>query len=212
MYEVFMQLIWRGFKDWFEEENFPEYQELDTMLSNINNLRDNDLDSRGFNEILENDVSNAIHERFQQYLNKLRRDNGTMSASWMSYIDLISLILDFIRASREKDWTLHLISNSNLMPWCFAYNRSNYARYLPWYLMQVLTCQRLTQTFISIYQMKISPHKLRTTIHLVVLQWIKQLKKLLTKILRLLVALKDSVQKKMICQGIISQPIKSILR
>ena len=32
--------------DWFEEENLPEYQELDTLLSNINNLSDNDLDSK----------------------------------------------------------------------------------------------------------------------------------------------------------------------
>ena len=28
MYEACMRLIWRGFMDWFEEENFPEYQEL----------------------------------------------------------------------------------------------------------------------------------------------------------------------------------------
>ena len=62
------------------QKNFPEYQELDTLLSNINNLSDNDLDSKIFSEILENNVLNAVHERFQQYLNKLRSDNGTMSA------------------------------------------------------------------------------------------------------------------------------------
>ena len=132
MYEACMRLIWRGFMDWFEEENFPEYQELDILLSNINNLSYNDLDSKSFNEILENDVLNAVHERFQQYLNKLRSDNGTMLAFWTS------LILDFVRASREKDWALHPISISTLIPWCFAYNRSNYAKYLPWYLSQMI--------------------------------------------------------------------------
>ena len=131
MYEACMQLIWRGCMDWFEEENFPEYQELDTLSSNINNLSDNDLDSKSFNEILENDVLNAVHEHFQQCLNKLRSGNGTMSTYWMSYVDLDSLMLNFIRVSREKDWTFHLISISNLIPWCFAYNRSNYAKYLP---------------------------------------------------------------------------------
>ena len=55
----------------------------------------------------------------------------------MSYVDLTNLMLDFIRASRKKDWTLHLISISNLIPWCFAYNRSKYAKYLPWYLLQM---------------------------------------------------------------------------
>ena len=138
MYEACMRLIWRGCMDWFEEENFPEYQELDTLSSNINNLSDNDLDSKSFNEILENDVLNAVHKRFQQYLNKLRGGNGTMSTFWMSYVHLTSLILDFISTSREKGWTLHLISISNLIPWCFAYNRSNYAKYLPWHLLQMI--------------------------------------------------------------------------
>ena len=64
-----------------------------------------------------------------------------MSAFWMSYVDLTSLMLDFIRASREKDWTFHLISISNLIPWCFAYNRSNYAKYLPRYLLQMINLQ-----------------------------------------------------------------------
>ena len=62
MHEACMQLIWRGFIDWFKEENFPEYRELDTFLSNINNLSDNDLDSESFNEILENYALNAVHE------------------------------------------------------------------------------------------------------------------------------------------------------
>ena len=86
--------------DWFEEENFPEHQELDTLLSNINNVSNNHLDSKDFNEILENDVLNAVDEPFQQYMNKLRSGNGTMSAFWMSYVDLTSLMLDF--TSREK--------------------------------------------------------------------------------------------------------------
>ena len=56
MYEACMQLTWRGFMDWFEEENFHEYQKLQTLLSNINNLSNNDLNSKSFNEMLENDV------------------------------------------------------------------------------------------------------------------------------------------------------------
>ena len=75
---------------------------------------------------------------FSKYLNKLRSDDGTMLAFWMSYVDLASLMLNFMRASREKKWTLHLISISNLIPWCSAYNRSNYAKYLPWYHLKMI--------------------------------------------------------------------------
>ena len=75
IYEACMRLLRRGFMDWLEDENFFEYQELDTFLSNNNNLSNNDLDSKSFNEILENDVLNAVHERFQQCMNKLGSDN-----------------------------------------------------------------------------------------------------------------------------------------
>ena len=184
---------WRG----------TDYQELDTLLSNINNLSNNGLDSKSFNEILENHGLNAAHERFQQYLNKLRSNSGTMSAFWMSYVDLTGLMLDFIRTSREKDWTLHLISISNLIPWCFGCNRSNYAKYL-------LHMINLPMTHQDVHEY-LSPHKLGTTIHLVVFKWIRPLKKPLTKVLRLLVALKDSVQKKCCVKVLYYSPLHSIL-
>ena len=173
------------------------------MLSNINNLSNNGLDSKSFNEILENHGLNAAHERFQQYLNKLRSNSGTMSAFWMSYVDLTGLMLDFIRTSREKDWTLHLISISNLIPWCFGCNRSNYAKYL-------LHMINLPMTHQDVHEY-LSPHKLGTTIHLVVFKWIRPLKKPLTKVLRLLVALKDSVQKKCCVKVLYYSPLHSIL-
>ena len=206
MYEACMRLIWRSFMDCFEEENFPEYQELDALLSNIRNLSDNDLDSKSFNEILENDVLNAVHERFQQYLNKLRSDNGTMLAFW------ISLMLDFVRASREKDWALHLISISNLIPWCFTYNRSNYAKYLPCYLLQMIN---LPATHPDVHEY-LAYGNFSTQVGndnpFGLFQWIIQLKKPLTKILRLLVAIKDSIQKRCCVKVLYYSRLQSTLR
>ena len=40
-------------------------------------------------------------------------------------------------ASREGDWNLHLSSIRNLIPWCFAYDNINYARYLSSYLSEM---------------------------------------------------------------------------
>ena len=85
------------------------------MQSNFNKLTNDDLDRESFNEILESDVWNAAYSRFQQNVNKLTSNNGTISAFWMSYFDLTSLMLDFIRASKEKEWTLHLISISYIL-------------------------------------------------------------------------------------------------
>ena len=97
----------------------------------------NELQPEIFRDTLESPCLASLHTRFQQYMHILRSGNGTMSTFWMSYVDLVKLLLNLLRASREGDWNLHLASVSKLIPWCFAYNHNNYARYLPWYLLQM---------------------------------------------------------------------------
>ena len=81
--------------DLLEEENFPEYQKFDTLqVTSITS--NNHLDPESFNEIFVYNILNFVHEHFQQYLNILRSNNGTTSTVWMSYVDLTTLMLDFI--------------------------------------------------------------------------------------------------------------------
>ncbi|KAL7394540.1 hypothetical protein ABVT39_027571, partial [Epinephelus coioides] len=51
----------------------------------------------------------------------------------MSYLDLVEIMLALIRASREGNWILHLAAIRQMIPWCFAYDKVNYARFLPFY-------------------------------------------------------------------------------
>lgn len=48
---------------------------------------------------------------------------------WSSYLDMVQLLLIFIRATRVSDWDLHLATIQEMLPWFFAYNRTNYCRY-----------------------------------------------------------------------------------
>ena len=72
-------------------------------------------------------------DRFFSYLDELRNQSGELAKFWMSYVDLVAILLGLIRASREGDWMLHLQMIEKVIPWCFAYDRLNYARYLPCY-------------------------------------------------------------------------------
>lgn len=42
-------------------------------------------------------------------------------------------MLHMIRASREGNWMLHLACIRQMLPWCFAYDNTNYARYMSIY-------------------------------------------------------------------------------
>lgn len=48
---------------------------------------------------------------------------------WSSYLDMVQLLLLFLRATRVSNWDLHLSTIEQMLPWFFAYNRTNYSRY-----------------------------------------------------------------------------------
>ena len=56
----------------------------------------------------------------------------------MSYVDMVEgIVLGLLRAYREGDWDLHLHSIRMMIPWCFAYDKVNYSRYLTPYFAQM---------------------------------------------------------------------------
>jgi len=52
---------------------------------------------------------------------------------WNSYLNMVSILLAFVRGTRTGNFQLHLESLRLMLPWFFAYDRVNYARYAPIY-------------------------------------------------------------------------------
>ena len=99
----------------------------------------NEVQLRQCESILNSDPFKEIHLIWIQYLQYLLFENGPLSCFWMSYIDIVGdVLLGLIRASREGNWQLHLYAIRNMIPWCFAYDKINYARYLPVYYAQMI--------------------------------------------------------------------------
>ena len=60
-----------------------------------------------------------------------------MAAFWVSFIDITEILVDLVRASREGNWLFYLSAVESQSPWCFAYDKQNYAPYLPVYYNQM---------------------------------------------------------------------------
>eukprot|EP00745_Piridium_sociabile_P027749 TRINITY_DN44663_c0_g1_i3.p1 TRINITY_DN44663_c0_g1~~TRINITY_DN44663_c0_g1_i3.p1 ORF type:complete len:1606 (-),score=395.32 TRINITY_DN44663_c0_g1_i3:590-5317(-) len=134
VYEALLRLAWKGFLTWMETTHPSDLVHLDETLQIINDLCKDDA---SLNQVLKNKACARIMARFDIYLQFLRSGNDGLSAFWMSYLDMVEILLGLIRASREGDWHLHLASIRAMIPWCFAYDRLNYARYLPYYYAQM---------------------------------------------------------------------------
>ena len=63
-----------------------------------------------------------------------RRTVLKMFAFWEEYLAMVSILVQFIKAERTADWSLHLTIIAAMLPYFFAIDRQNCARWLPIYL------------------------------------------------------------------------------
>ena len=64
-----------------------------------------------------------------------------MESIWNSYIELVSLLLKYIRSTREGCWTLHVSAIREMLPWFHAYDCTNYACYASYYWADMATLE-----------------------------------------------------------------------
>ena len=136
LYEAFLRLAWKGFLPWIEENHQEDVIHLEATLQAVDNLCEEVSQTR-FEGALDQESSQRILTRFNEYLSYLRLNNGPLSAFWMSYVDMVEVVLALLRASREGKWLMHLAAIRTIIPWCFAYDKLNYARYLTYFYAQM---------------------------------------------------------------------------
>lgn len=69
---------------------------------------------------------------------KARRVEDPTFEFWSLFIEIASLLLNFVRTTRESNWDLNVAIVRLMMPWFFAYDRTNYASYLPAYWLEMI--------------------------------------------------------------------------
>ena len=75
---------------------------------------------------------------FQSVFADQKRNGSDLTKFWLSYVELCELVLNLICATRSGNWHLYLSCIEETIPWAFAYDRQNYARYLVPYLNDLL--------------------------------------------------------------------------
>ena len=137
LYEAFFRLMWKGFLSWIKESRSDEEVHVDNLTMLLEDFCDN-IGQHKLNELLDSQSSKHISHLWELYLDHLRNHNGKLSTYWLSYMDMVECLFGLLRASREGNWELHLISINAMIPWCFAYDNINYARYLSAYLADMV--------------------------------------------------------------------------
>ena len=118
--------------------NFKEEDEAD-IKSLVTNIR-SDFSSTPdqvpcrVEQFMEKSVT--VIEEKERLLNE-GKDKSQLFRFWAEYLEMVDILLAFIRAERTGDWELHKASLAEMIPYFFAFDRQNYSRYASIYLAQM---------------------------------------------------------------------------
>lgn len=136
MFEALNRVAWKGFLPWTEQHHQEKKPLIDEFFTGLKALCEK-TSEKEFKATMESPSFKEVSQLYFSYMHHLRQNNGKLSKFWMSYVDMVETLLDLLRATREGDWELHLASIREIVPWCFAYDNINYARYLSAYLHEM---------------------------------------------------------------------------
>ena len=80
-----------------------------------------------------------VNPAFQKAMHSFITQQGhnPNCAFWFTYLELVSILLLFTRASRDGHWELHLSTFKRMLPYFFRYDHTNYAKWGTVYLAEM---------------------------------------------------------------------------
>ena len=129
IYEAMQRMRFEAFKKSLESSASSQFG------TGISVLEDSEREL--FIEICTSKQVNDVKRAYDMFVEKRSEENPTF-AFWSKYIDMVQLLLLYIRATRTSNWKLHLSSLRSMIPWFFATDRVNYSRYAPCYWLEML--------------------------------------------------------------------------
>ena len=85
-------------------------------------------------------LASDLKKKLYQFSTKREMTSPTFKVMRM-YMDIVRTLLQFIKASRQGDWMLHLTSLDKLCAYLFSQNRLKYAQHIPEYLAKMYSLQ-----------------------------------------------------------------------
>lgn len=85
------------------------------------------LTAESFGMSTTNSLLTNIMDAYSKHVTRQCETNPTY-AFWSSYCDAVTMMLDFVRATRTSDWELHITTIKKMIPYYFSYDQKNYRR------------------------------------------------------------------------------------
>lgn len=150
--EASWRLLLQKFSAWQTSNGRQSYAQLCDFAAPIAEIFLERSATDYYSQLDQNKLDNFmqhIHEfrdEFEVFLEE-HSQNSTFTF-WKMYIDLVQILLNFVRAEREGNWELHLEAFQQMLPLMAAYDHTNYTR---WGIVYLADMKNLQQTAPAVY-------------------------------------------------------------
>ena len=124
-----MRLARKGFLLWIHVNHGADVRHVEEPLNSISIFHD-EVSQTSFTALIDDASCSPVLP--VSLFGAIGNDNP-LTAFWTSYLDMAGITLGLVRGAREGDWLLHLASIRAMIPWCVAYDKVKYARFLSYY-------------------------------------------------------------------------------
>ena len=146
-----MRLRWQKMCKWKSERKDDTEVDAEVMSAHIqackNAVEQRSDDIRACCETVCEDMDKI--QKLMEVFRSTGKETSHLFYFWDTYIEMVQLLLQFIRAERDGCWELHLATVSRMAPCFYAMDRTNYSRWLPVYLLDM---HQLPQKFPEVYE------------------------------------------------------------
>lgn len=141
--EALFRLLWRAFLLWLsKQENGLEPQVKQQLLDKSKKCQSTIRENGFVTESLPalKSCVEPIVTLFDSFKSESEKKSKVF-CFWKDYIDMVLVLLQFIKAERTGNWKLHLSATASMVAHFFSMDRVNYARWLPVYISDMHSLQ-----------------------------------------------------------------------
>ena len=136
--EGLFRLMWQSFLHWLNDGGLESQEKIvdeERITDSIKSLCLAFQNQDHVRQSVEEATSELLIllELFEVFRQELK-SRSKMFDFWNGYITMVMNLVQFIKAERTGNWSLHLAATSEMVPHFYAHSRPNYARWLPVYL------------------------------------------------------------------------------
>lgn len=132
LYKLFYESLQRLLIDRLEDA---------AIADKIDTLSDKPLDNEIYNALEQDEDIDDYFNNYTDLKERIKKSDSSLPKFWISYIEMVEILLNAIFACRAGLWDLLLESIREIIPYAFAYDNINYARYLSVMLGDMLTLE-----------------------------------------------------------------------